>query len=288
MGDGHIDDCIRKAVSAGVDLELALRMATLSPCDRFRLADRGALAPGCLADFCILGPGPVFTVERTYKRGRAVGEMPYRKPRGIRRPFACSPPGPEQIRITGSGEARVIGLSPGQITTRDLGLSVEEGGIPDTAQDILTAVVCDRYRDAGCGIGPVQGFRLQEGAIAASVSHDAHNIVAVGAEEGPLLAAIRRVIALQGGLVAVGLDQETVLPLPVAGLMSLEPCDCVAARLAELDRHVERLGGIPHAFMYLSFLALTVIPALRVTPRGLFDVAAGNHVPVFHSGSPAP
>ena len=158
---------------------------------------------------------------------------------------------------------------------------MEEGEIPDTGRDILTAVVCDRYRDAGCGTGPVHGFRLQEGAIAASVSHDAHNIMAVGAENTSLLAAIRKVVGLQGGLVAVGRDGETVLALPVAGLMSLEPCERVAARLAELDRQVERMGGIPHAFMYLSFLALTVIPALRVTPRGLFDVAAGKDVPVF-------
>ena len=288
MADGHIDDCIRKAVAAGVELELALRMATLSPCDRFRLTDRGALAPGRLADFCILGPGPEFSVEKTYKRGKAVGELPYRKPRGIRRPFACTPPGPDGIRIPGSGEARVIGISPGQITTRDLHLPVEAGGIPDTGRDILTAVVCDRYRDAGFGIGPVQGFRLQEGAIAGSVSHDAHNIVAVGADGPSLLAAIRRIIALQGGLVAVGRDVETVLALPVAGLMSLEPCDRVAARLADLDRHVERLGGIPHAFMYLSFLSLTVIPALRVTPRGLFDVAAGKDVPVFAGDDSSP
>ncbi|MDD1660283.1 MAG: adenine deaminase [Methanomicrobiales archaeon] len=288
MAEGHIDDCIRKAVTAGVELELALRMATLSPCDRFRLTDRGALAPGRLADFCILGTGQEFTVEQTYKRGKPVRERPYRKPRGIRRPFVCTPPGPDRIRMTGSGEARVIGLAAGQITTRDLRFPVDDGGIPDTGRDILTAVVCDRYRDTGCGIGPVHGFRLQEGAIAGSVSHDAHNIVAVGAEDPSLLAAIRKVIALQGGLVAVSRDQETVLALPVAGLMSLEPCDRVAARLAELDRHVERLGGIPHAFMHLSFLALTVIPALRVTPRGLFDVAAGKDVPVFPGNSSRP
>jgi adenine deaminase len=120
------------------------------------------------------------------------------------------------------------------------------------------------------------------------VSHDAHNIVAVGAEEAPLIEAIRKVIALQGGLVAMGRDQETVLPLPVAGLMSLESYDRVAARLGDLDRHVERLGGIPHSFMHLSFLALTVIPALRLTPRGLFDVAAGTHVPVFAGDSSVP
>ncbi|MDD1653797.1 MAG: adenine deaminase [Methanomicrobiales archaeon] len=279
--EGHIDDCIRKAVSAGVELELALRMATLSPCDRFRLMDRGALSPGRLADFCILEPGSGFTVARTYKRGRPAGGMPYRKPRGIRRPFACTPPGPDRLRFTGSGEARVIGLVPGQITTRDLRYSVEEGGIPDTGRDILTAVVCDRYRDTGCGIGPVHGFGLQGGAIAASVSHDAHNIVAVGDGGEAIAAAIRKVISREGGLVAVGGEEETALSLPVAGLMSLEPYDRVAARLGELDRHVERLGGIPHAFMYLSFLALTVIPALRITPRGLVDVTAGTVVPVF-------
>ena len=281
VAEGHIDDCIRKAVASGMELEVALRIATLSPCDRFRLTDRGALAPGRLADFCVLGSGPEFRVERTFKRGEAVGEQPYRKPRGIRRAFACTLPDPDGIRIRGPGEARVIGLVPGQITTRDLRFPVEEGQIPDTSRDILKAVVCDRYRDRGCGTGLVHGFGLREGAIAGSVSHDAHNIVAVGTADRDILTAIRRVIEREGGLVAVGADQVTELPLPVAGLMSAAPYDRVAARLGELERHVEQMGGIPHAFMHLSFLALTVIPALRLTPRGLFDVAAGRDVPVF-------
>jgi adenine deaminase len=127
----------------------------------------------------------------------------------------------------------------------------------------------------------VHGFGLSDGAIAASVSHDAHNIVAMGTADRDILTAIRRVIEREGGLVAVGADQVTELPLPVAGLMSAAPYDRVAARLGDLERHVEQMGGIPHAFMHLSFLALTVIPALRLTPRGLFDVAAGRDVPVF-------
>jgi adenine deaminase len=103
----------------------------------------------------------------------------------------------------------------------------------------------------------------------------------VGTADRDILTAIRRVIEREGGLVAVGADQVTELPLPVAGLMSPAPYDRVAARLGELERHVDQMGGIPHAFMQLSFLALTVIPALRLTPRGLFDVAAGRDVPVF-------
>jgi adenine deaminase len=281
LAEGHIDDCVRKAVASGVELELALRMATLSPCDRFRLPDRGALAPGRLADFCILGNGPEFTVARTFKRGEAVTGRPYRRPRGIRRAFVCTPPDPGQIRIRGSGEARVIGLIPGQITTRDLRYLVDGDEIPDKGRDILKAVVCDRYHGQGCGTGLVHGFGLSGGAIAGSVSHDAHNIVAVGTTDAEILTAIRRVTEREGGLVAVHGERVTELPLPCAGLMSLAPYEQVAATLGELHRQVEGMGGIPHAFMHLSFLALTVIPALRLTPRGLFDAAAWKDVPVF-------
>jgi adenine deaminase len=127
----------------------------------------------------------------------------------------------------------------------------------------------------------VHGFGLREGAIAGSVSHDAHNIIAVGTADEEILTAIRRVIDREGGLVAADGDRVTELPLPVAGLMSLAPHEQVAATLEVLNRQVEEMGGIPGAFMHLSFLALTVIPALRVTPRGLVDVAAGTAVPIF-------
>lgn len=280
-GPGHIDDCIREAVGLGLDPELALRMATLSPCDRFGLADRGALAPGRIADFCVLEEGREFQVRETWKRGVPVGEIPYREPELLRTPFRYTPPGPEVLRIGGDGEARVIGLVPGQITTRALRFPVHGDGIPDPGRDLLKIVACDRYGRGGVGLGLVHGFGLREGAIASSVSHDAHNILAAGASDREISLALREVVARDGGIACVRGDEALVLPLECAGLMSGEPYGKVAARLGELDRMVASLGGIPHAFMQLSFLALPVIPELRITPRGLFDAAAFRPVDLF-------
>lgn len=280
-GPGHIDDCIRRAVALGLDPDLALRMATLSPCDRFGLADRGALAPGHIADFCVLRDGREFRVEQTWKRGVPVGEIPYRRPEVLRTPFRCTPPGPSALAIHRSGEARVIGLVPGQITTRDLRFPVHGEEIPDTGRDILKIVACDRYGRGGVGVGLVHGFGLGEGAIASSVSHDAHNVLAAGASDREISGAIREVVNHDGGIACVSGGEALVLPLGCAGLMSGEPYGEVAALLGRLDRMVDSLGGIPHAFMQLSFLALPVIPELRITPRGLFDAAAFRPVDLF-------
>jgi adenine deaminase len=256
-------------------------MATLSPCDRFCLGDRGAVAPGRIADFCILAEGREFRVKETWKRGAPAGGIPYRRPELLRTPFRCAIPGPDTLRITGSGEARVIGLVPGQITTRELRLPVHGEEIPDTDRDILKIVACDRYGRGLACVGLVQGFGLGQGAIASSVSHDAHNVLAAGASDRDITAAIREVVARDGGLACVSGDAALVLPLECAGLMSASPYDEVAGRLGELDRMVASLGGIPQAFMQLSFLALPVIPELRITPRGLFDAAAFLPVDLF-------
>ncbi|MDD1666895.1 MAG: adenine deaminase [Methanomicrobiales archaeon] len=280
-GAGHIDDCIRRAVELGLDPALALRMATLSPCERFGLTDRGALAPGRLADFCVLGEGREFRVKRTWKRGVPAGEIPYRAPAVLRTPFRVTLPGPDTLRIRGAGEARVIGLVPGQIATRQLRYPVRGEELPDTSRDILKIVACDRYGRGGTGVGLVHGFGLSSGAIASSVSHDAHNIIATGVSDREIGKAIREVAATDGGMVAVKGDEVTALPLGCAGLMSALPYDEVAAALARLDRVVASLGGIPHAFMHLSFLALPVIPELRITPRGLFDASAFRPVELF-------
>ena len=281
-GEGHIDDCIRKAVASGLDLELALRMATLSAADRFGLRDRGALAPGRLADFCIIDDPDRFHVQRTFKRGVEVVDAGYRRPACLTAPMHVRVPEPGDIRMTGQGEARVIGIVPGQITTRNLRYPVDAAGIPDTGRDILKAVVTDRYQAAGSGIGLVNGFGLKEGAIAGSVSHDSHNIVAVGAGDTDILRAITEVIRLGGGLAVASGNDVTTLPLECAGLMSALPYDEVVQRLATLEGHARRLGAIENPFMYLSFLALTVIPEVRVTERGVFDVGAFSDVPLFY------
>ena len=281
-GEGHIDDCIRKAVAAGLDLELALRMATLSAADRFGLRDRGALAPGRLADFCVIDDLDRFHVQRTFKRGVEVVDAGYRRPACLPAPMHVCVPKPGDIRMAGRGEARVIGIVPGQITTRNLRYPIDAAGIPDIDRDILKAVVTDRYRATGSGIGLVNGFGLKEGAIAGSVSHDSHNIVAVGAGDADIIRAIAEVIRLGGGLAAVSGNDVTVLPLECAGLMSALPYDEVVQQLAALEGHARRLGAIENPFMYLSFLALTVIPEVRVTERGVFDVGVFSDVPLFY------
>ncbi len=279
--EGHIDDCIRKALTCGIEMESALRMATLSPAERFRLDDRGALVPGRVADFCILAPGSMFSVEKTFRRGKPVMPVRYEHCRQVPGHFRCTAPQPSGITLVGSGPASVIGLIPHQIVTEHLTVQITAGEIPDTDRDILKAVVCSRYSAGRFGTGLVHGFGLQSGAIAGSVSHDAHNIVAVGVSDADICRAVFLVIQAGGGLAAVGGRNESILPLECAGLMSVRPWEEVDAGLKELNLHVEQIGGTRDAFMHLSFLALTVIPHLRITDRGLFDADTFRDIPVF-------
>jgi adenine deaminase len=279
--DGHIDDCIRKAIAGGVEPELALRMATLSPAEHYGLRDRGAIAPGRIADFSLLCEGDEIRVARTFKRGVEVCPSPPRPRPCLRREFVCAPLSIADLALEGTGKARIISLVEHQILTREVVGEVDARLLPDTGKDILKAVVCDRYRQRGCGVGLVHGFGLNEGALAGSVSHDAHNIVAVGADDESILRAVAEVIAHQGALVAVSGEDVTVLPLECAGLMSRLPFEEVLEQLSALESHAQRMGCIDQPFMYLSFLALTVIPHLRITARGLFDVGAFEDVPLF-------
>ena len=278
---GHIDRCIRQAVSCGLSPELAIRMATLTPAERFGLSDRGALVPGRRADFCVIDDPRRFTVRKVFLRGKEVSET---KPSGSEVPpesFRCSTPSAQKIRITGSGTARVIGLVPHQIITEALEYDIDGQAVPDLKRDLLKVVVVNRYRPGPCGVGLVRGFGFSGGAIASSVSHDTHNIVAVGTSDPEILWAIDEVIKARGAMVAVRGNTRTILPLDCAGLMSTLPYPQVVARLADLNRTTGLMGGIPDPFMYLSFLALTVIPSLRITDRGLFDGMAFRDVPLF-------
>jgi adenine deaminase len=162
---------------------------------------------------------------------------------------------------------------------------VDPRNIPDISRDILKAVVCSRYRAGKIGTGLVHGFGITSGAIAGSVSHDSHNIVATGSGDDDIIRAIELVIRNQGGLVVVSGKDSTILPLEVAGLMSIRPHEEVCNTLRGLNQHVEEIGGMEDSFMYLSFLALTVIPSLRITERGLFDVDRFSDVPVFSGKS---
>ncbi len=281
VSEGHIDDCIRKAIEAGAEPELVYRMATLSAAERFRLDDRGALAPGRLADFCIIEDAGGFRVISTFKRGVCWEDPGYCRRPPLEKLFRYSLPDSADIAISGSGPARIIDIIEGQILTR-AGIGDVEGRlIPDSAGDLLKVVVCDRYRGAGCGIGIVRGLGLKRGAIASSVAHDSHNIVAAGADDGSILAAIEAVAGANGGMAAVEGDDVAILPLESGGLMSTLPYDEVASRLSVLEARTRSMGSIEHPFMYLSFLSLTVIPELRITDRGLFDGNTFCDVPLF-------
>jgi adenine deaminase len=175
----------------------------------------------------------------------------------------------------------VIGLVPHQIVTESLVYTIARGDIPDTGRDILKAVVVSRYRPGRIATALVHGFGFTSGAIAGSVSHDAHNIVAVGVGDDDLCSAISLVIGTGGGLAAVNGDTTALLPLPCAGLMSTDPYEGVYRSFRALEELVEEMGGIDRAFMHLSFLSLPVIPRLRITERGLFDVETSGEVPIF-------
>ncbi|MDD1681693.1 MAG: amidohydrolase family protein, partial [Methanoregula sp.] len=240
---GHIDRCIRRAIECGLSPELAIRMATLSPAERFGLSDRGALVPGRRADFCIIDDPRQFTVKKVFRGGR---EITASKPVGSEvtpESFHCTTPSARSIRITGSGTARVIGLVPHQIITEPLEYLVDARAVPDLGRDILKVVVVNRYRPGPCGVGLVHGFGFSGGAIASSVSHDTHNIVAVGTSDPEILWAIDEVIKARGAMVAVRGNTRTILPLDCAGLMSTLPYPQVASRLAELGRTTGLMGG---------------------------------------------
>jgi adenine deaminase len=279
MEDGHIDRCIRKAIACGIVPELAIRMATLSAAERFGLTDRGSLAPGCRADFCVIDDPEKFIVSQVYVAGKALADITPGKETVVPSEFRCSIPTADAIRIQGTGTARVIGIMQHQIVTESLRISINEPAQLD--HDIQKVVVCNRYGTGACGVGLVRGFEFKTGAIASSVAHDAHNVIAVGTNDEAIRRAIGAVIRLKGGMAAVLGEKETTLPLDCGGLMSTLPYPEVAARLEELHVVTEKMGGIADPFMYLSFLSLTVIPSLRITERGVFDVEEFRDVPLF-------
>jgi len=292
---GHLDHMIRRAVDAGLDPVTAVRLASLNPARYFRLLDRGAVAPGFRADLVILSDLDAFAVERVYKagriaaeQGRAVGIREGASRKRAATPLNVGSLAPERFRIRDrGGPARVIRIVPGQIHT-DLALErprVRDGlVVPDTDRDILPLAVVERHHGSGnLGLGLVQGFGLREGALAASVAHDSHNVIAVGTSDSDLCRAVEALRDMGGGLAAVrGGDVLARVPLPIAGLLSQEPIEILVDRLDGLNRAAATLGcPVEDPFMTLSFLALPVIPALKLTDLGLVDVSRFSLVPLF-------
>ncbi|MBL8001240.1 MAG: adenine deaminase [Flavobacteriales bacterium] len=278
--EGHINDLCRRAVALGVDVFNVLLAACINPRDHYTLPI-GRLRVGDPADMVLLDDLVDFRAVRTWIGGRLVAEhgetLIPRVHDATPNRFRCSPVRPTDLRVPSTGPERtVIGALDGQLITNRLRMpehAVDGASMSDTARDVLKLVVVDRYTDRHKAVAWVHGFGLKHGAIAGSVAHDSHNIVAVGCTDEDLCEAINAVIAHQGGVSVAHGGTHRVLPLPVAGLMSDADAYTVADAYSALDREAKALGSTLSApFMTLSFMALLVIPHLKLSDRGLFDV----------------
>ncbi len=286
--DGHINSLVRDAVALGTPPEDALVMATLNPATYHGLDRLGAIAPGYSADILVLPDLESFVPELVLKRGRPVEEVPAAPvPVWVRHTVRIEPLQPDGFRIPwAGGSARVIGLVPGQLVTESLveAPTVEDGfAVADPGRDLAKIAVLERHHGTGrIGRGFVRGFGLERGAFAGTVAHDAHNLVVVGVDDAAMERAVARLVEIGGGMVVVDGGEVTAeLPLPVAGLLSDRPLDEVLTASAALNEAAEALGvHFPHPFQVLAFLALSVIPSLKITDRGLVDVDRFELVPL--------
>ncbi len=298
LEEGSIDHLVRTAIAAGVPPVTAIRMATLNPAEHFRLSDRGLIAPGRRADLVIFdnldAPQPDLVYHGAILVARGGTPVP---PDREEVPSGFDPTvrntvhvdwARVDLRIPAQGyRVRVIGVVPGQLLTECLFMESRiEGGwaVADPARDLLKIAVIERHQASGrVGLGFVKGMGLTRGAIASTVAHDHHNLIVIGADDESMVTAARAVAKTGGGqAVAEGERVLSLLPLPIAGLMSDEPIEQVRDRMTALIAGARALGSTLHdPFMVMSFLGLEVIPALKLTDLGLVDVDARQVVPLF-------
>jgi adenine deaminase len=279
---GHMNHVVRSAVGLGISPEDALVMATVNPALWHGLKEFGAVAPGYVADLLLLPDLESFEPDVVLKRGAPVDDYPSPAvPDWVRNTVRVAPTASNDFAIAWEGgAARVIGLIEGQIVTDELREEpkVEDGfAVADPERDLAKIAVVERHLGTGrIGLGFVKGFGLQRGAIATSLAHDAHNIIVVGVDDGDMARAVGRLSETGGGLVVIadrGVQAE--LPLPVAGILSDAPFEEVVELSDACLAAVRELGcEFPAPFQTLSFLALSVIPKLKITDRGLIDVDA--------------
>jgi len=285
LNEGDIDAVVRKAIYRGLEPVRALQMATINAAEYFRLYGRGAIAPGYVADLVTITDLPRLEIDMVFYNGQLVarnGNCLFSVPEAaaeLTDTVHIKPVGADALTLAAKGETHpVIEIVPGQIVTRKRMEKVKvENGIvePDVDGDILKLVVVERHKASGnIGVGLVKGFGLKRGALASSVAHDSHNIVIVGTNDADIMAAIAEVERLQGGLVVCAQGEVlAALPLPIAGLLSPQPLKVVVNEFERVEKAALSLGDVPPSpFAILSFLALPVIPELRLTDLGLVDV----------------
>jgi len=286
---GHINDLVKRAVEYGVDVMKALRIACVNPVLHYKL-NVGLLQRGDSADFLVVDNLRDFHVLKTYiggtifaQEGRTLIE---RRERETVNKFFIGQRSVSHFRLVPKGNRiHIIDAIDGQVIT---GRSVASPHIvkgyvvSDLKRDILKIAVVNRYRDSQVSIGFVKNFGLKKGALASSVAHDSHNIIAVGVTDELICRAVNLIIRNKGGICAVSEDKEMILSLPVAGIMSNEDHTHVAGKYSALDRFAKDLGSTLYApFMTLSFMALLVIPELKLGDRGLFDGEKLRFIDVF-------
>ena len=287
--DGHINRLVARAVAEGHDLFDVLGCACINPLRHYALR-LGQLNLGESMDGILVNDLKGFAAKACWLKGEIVAEdgrslLPHLKVTPINR-FKAKPIDGNALRIVASGEqVRVIEALDGELVTHELfepPLVVDGIAEPDTGRDMLLLAVVNRYQPAQPALAFIRNFGLREGAIASSVAHDSHNIVAVGADRQSLAAAINAVIETHGGISVVDSQGMERLPLPVAGIMSDREGEWVAERYAALDQRAKALGcSLRAPFMTLSFMALLVIPELKLSDRGLFDGRSFDFVSIW-------
>lgn len=293
LKDGSVDGMVRQAIALGLDPLLALQLASLNAAESFRLFDRGAVTPGKRADLIVFKDLRAPRATRVFRGGQLVardGELlPYNRPsESPMLPVSLNVPRASlRFAVPAQGRRiRVIEIIPNQIITKSgvADARIKDGhAVADPERDLLKIALIERHTGSGrLGVGFVRGFGLRFGALASTVAHDAHNIIVMGADDESMRSAVEVILDMRGGLVAVAGREVVKLPLPIAGLMSDQPITTVAEQLRALLQMARRMGSpLEDPFMTLSFLSLSVIPALKITDRGLLDVTDQALVPLF-------
>jgi adenine deaminase len=285
----HMNDLVKRALSRDYDPIDVIRCCTLNPVRHYNL-EVGLLQQDDPADFIVIDSLEEFNILETYVNGDLVAESGKSLIPSVREDspnkFNARMPSPEDITVIPEGKwVKVIEAIDGQLITHELEELVVNSGQPfegDIHRDILKMVVLNRYEPALPAVGFIHNFGLKSGAIASTVAHDSHNIIAVGASDKEILHALNALISTKGGVCCVHGDELTLLPLPVAGLMSGDDGYEVAKAYEKLTRLTHDLGSeLRSPFMTLSFMALLVIPELKLSDRGLFDGKSFNFAPLF-------